>query len=38
MFQFYEGTTSENTSPRITVRKGGRSGDRLSRPRPGRVR
>ena len=23
MFQFYEGTTSENTSPRITVRKGG---------------
>ena len=22
-FQFYEGTTSENTSPRITVRKGG---------------
>ena len=23
MFQFYEGTSSENTSPRITVRKGG---------------
>ncbi|MCP4246621.1 MAG: hypothetical protein GY778_06195, partial [bacterium] len=23
MFEFYQGTASENTSPRITIRKGG---------------
>ncbi len=24
MFEFYQGTASENTTPKITVRKGGR--------------